>query len=360
MLTVLMIGPGADSKGGMWAVATTIMEAMRDTCRFVFVGTTTSSHLRVAKLAAATRAYWQFVACLLADRPDVVHVHFAAHGSPLRKVPFVATARLFRVPVVLQAHCQGGFPYLAENASPLVLRLLRRSFRGASVFLALTEAEARAYREWLGLEASRVAVVPNVTSRPSKIEVRRATAQVAFLFLGALEDRKGVMECIAAFELAFVDGFPARLIIAGDGPLKIRVEAKASESPCRIDYVGFVSGDEKNQLLRRASVLVLPSYKENFPVVLLEAMAYGLPIVACPVDGVVDILEDQVNGLFCDAGDVTSLATAMRTLATNPDLRLRLGLAARQDSERFDSSTLPPRLLQVYSHAVTGQSHAVE
>ena len=168
----------------------------------------------------------------------------------------------------------------------------------------------------------------------------------AVLFLGRLVPVKGVDLLLEAME-----GLPgAELWVAGDGPARADLERAARERGIRHRFFGLVAGQEKADLLARAGVLALPSRvlpdgrTDAAPVVLLEAMAAGLPVVATRVGGNAELIEDGVNGLLIPEGDHRALALAL-ALALDDDGGL--AKAGRRTARAHSWDVLGPRVLEV-------------
>ena len=174
-----------------------------------------------------------------------------------------------------------------------------------------------------------VRAVP-VTSR-----ARRGALRV--LFMGRLVPIKGAGLLIDA-----IDSVPnVALTIAGDGPDRATLEARASKMRTQITFVGRVGGNAKEACLRDADVVVVPSTKtsdgrsEGAPTVVVEAMMRGLPVVASRTGGIAELLDHHKTGLLCDPADRESLGECLRELERDEVLRARLGHAARHNAERF-------------------------
>jgi glycosyltransferase involved in cell wall biosynthesis len=133
------------------------------------------------------------------------------------------------------------------------------------------------------------------------------------LYVGRLSEEKGVRELAAA-----TMGLPR--VVVGNGPLREFVP----------DAVGFVPPDELGPYYERAAVVVCPSRREGYGVVAREAMAHGRPVVATPVGGLADAVEDEVTGLLVPARDAVALRAAIERLLSDVGLRRRLGAAARE------------------------------
>jgi glycosyltransferase involved in cell wall biosynthesis len=248
---------------------------------------------------------------------DLVHAHWLPSA-----LPALAT----RKPFVVQLW--GTDVELARRAPWAFRRLLRR----ARLVLAPSEALAGDAR-WLG--ARDVAVVSAGVRLPETVAAPADPPHV--LYVGRLSAEKGIRELAAATE-----GLPR--VIVGDGPLRSLVP----------DTVGFVAPRELGSYFERASVVACPSHREGYGVVAREAMAYGRPVVASAVGGLVDAVEDEVTGLLVPAGDADALRAALERLLGDDELRLRLGNAARARArEQWSWEVATRATLEAYRTALT-------
>jgi glycosyltransferase involved in cell wall biosynthesis len=242
----------------------------------------------------------------------VVHAHWLPSA-----LPALATGK----PFVLQLW--GSDVALAQRARPLARWLLRR----ARVVVCASTALADSARE---LGAEDVRVIPSGVAIPESVGEPDDPPHV--LYVGRLSEEKGVQELAQA-----ADGLP--LVVVGDGPLR-------SLFP---QAVGFVPPSELGPYYERAAVVVVPSRREGYGVVAREAMAYGRPVVATAVGGLVDAVEDGVTGLLAYAGDAAALRSAIERLLADRDLRRRLGAnAARRAQELFSTTAAANLTVAVY------------
>lgn len=223
---------------------------------------------------------------------DVVHAHWLPSA-----LPALAAGR----PFVLQLW--GSDVALARRVRPLARLLVRRARIVVCASTALAE-DARA------LGARDVRVVPNGVRIPPTVRAPDEPPHV--LYVGRLSEEKGVRELAeAARDLP--------LVVVGDGPLRALFP----------QAVGFVPPREVGAFYERAATVVVPSRREGFGVTAREAMAYGRPVVATRVGGLVDAVEDGVTGLLVPPGDVVALRRALEELLADGARRSELGSAAR-------------------------------
>ena len=172
-------------------------------------------------------------------------------------------------------------------------------------------------------------VVPTAVAIPAQIAEKD---EGYVLFAGRLSPEKGIEEFLAASE-----GLP-RLIVGG-GPVDVP------------DGVGPV--DDVGPYYERAAVVAVPSRREGYGMVAREAMAHGRVVVASAVGGLSDAIDDGVDGVLVPPRDVASLRAALERLLGDPELRARLGAAARAKAEReWSREAMADALVRVYEEAV--------
>ncbi len=202
-----------------------------------------------------------------------------------------------------------------------------------------------------GLPVRRIEVVPNgvdlETFRPAA-DWPRDGGYV--LFVGRLVTQKGVEVLLRAFDAVLRRCPESRLVIAGEGDLELYLERVACHLgfPDRVRMVGWQTGAALVELYQRAQVVVVPSLYEPFGIVALEAMACGRPVVASRVGGLAEILEDAVEGYLVTRGDHLELARRLAGLLRDPQLRERMGAAARRRAAGFGWERTARETLALY------------
>ena len=179
---------------------------------------------------------------------------------------------------------------------------------------------------------------------------RPAGAAPTLLFVGRLAAIKGLavlLEAVAALRPRHPD---LRLALVGDGPDRTALAAQAARLGIAdaVEFTGYLSQTAVAARLAEADVFVLPSFAEGVPVVLMEALAAGRPVVATRVAGVAELVEDGVAGFLIPPGDPAPLADRLQRLLSDPALRARLGAGGRRIVEaEFDAAREAARLLRL-------------
>lgn len=196
-------------------------------------------------------------------------------------------------------------------------------------------------RHWDRLRIVHCGVAPE----EYEVRVHRDPAR-RIAFVGRLAEVKGVTVLLDAF--ASLDRSDVELVLVGDGHLRSELEARAAELGVaeRVRFTGYLSQAEVRGILADTDVFCLPSFAEGVPVVLMEALACGVPVVATRVAGVAELVEDGGSGILVHPGDPEPLARALQTVLADRDLRARMGAAGRQRVEReFDVAREAAKLL---------------
>lgn len=244
-------------------------------------------------------------------------------GSLYRDWLVMLLVRPFYRRLVLHFHNGGLGDWLQQSALPWERTLTRWLLCDAALAIVLAESlrpDAKA------LQPRKVAVVPNgIAIRSDSDLQRRPHAGFAALYLGQCSVEKGVLDAIAAVRRANVHGGsePFRLTIAGecvDDHVTRALEAAERDSAGLIRFIGFADGARKTVLWAEHDCLLLPTRyaHEGQPLVVLEALAYGRPVLATNWRAIPTMLP-QGGGILVEPGNIEALAEALQQLATWPD-----------------------------------------
>lgn len=173
-----------------------------------------------------------------------------------------------------------------------------------------------------------------------------------FLAVGRLSEEKGHICLVNAFARILKTGASSKLVLAGDGPLRALIEGRCRELGIadRVRITGWVSGDQVRQLLLESKALVLPSFAEGLPVVLMESLALGRPVVSSWVAGVPELVEAGTNGWLVPPGNEDALGQALQQcLDASPDTLASMGSAGQHAvRQRHDARIEGARLAELF------------
>ncbi|MEY8197702.1 MAG: glycosyltransferase family 4 protein [Colwellia sp.] len=160
-------------------------------------------------------------------------------------------------------------------------------------------------------------------------ENKEANITKQLLCVGRLCEQKGQLLLLEAMKSLCDSGVDCKLVLAGDGPMRVEVEKRISEYGLteRVNITGWISSDQVKNLLIESRGLVLPSFAEGLPVVIMEALALYRPVISTYVAGIPELVKHNENGWLVPAGDVAALTIAMKDLLnTDKDKLLDMGL----------------------------------
>jgi glycosyltransferase involved in cell wall biosynthesis len=326
------------------------------------------THARVPAVAKRPvdhiRAVLGFVTVLLRTRPDVVLLDL-----PWPRFAFgqlLSCSLLARPTVVVFQLVPGDVESLRRQIEPRgwLFRLARRrqtwiavSEHARSIVARLFDAPVGSIgRIYNGVDVARYA------GETSADEVERTRAsleiggeEIMILTVGRLTAQKGLGDLLSAFVKASPRLPSARLLIAGEGPERGRLEEIIASHDLgdRVRLLGNV--ERPDDLYRAADLFVLPSRYEGFPFAMLEAMAAGLPVVATRFGGADEMVEHGREGLLVSGGDIDGLADAIGTALGDRGRMTEMARSARLKAQQFSSAGMVEQTLAVLDHAASGR-----
>ena len=291
-------------------------------------------------------AFFELLAILKKEKPDIVHVNsskagglgaLAARIARIRMVVYTVHGWAFNEPVSSRAKF---FRFMASLATMIFARRV------------ITVSEFDEMHSPLGLHTQTVhngLALPAFFSREeAKQVIGPATENDLGLLIGTIAElhrNKGIDTLLHAFAGTKEGG----LVIIGAGEERGRLEALARELAIesRVRFLGFV--DNAASLLKAFDIFVLSSRKEGLPYVLLEAGYAERPVIASIVGGIPEIIEDQLSGLLVPANDVSALKNALEELIENPVTRARYGNNLKEKVEKsFSLPEMVRKTIEIY------------
>lgn len=248
-----------------------------------------------------------------------------------------------------------GYELLAYPLHKLLYDYCLKQSSGIAVCSASTLEELKSIYSYL--ELRKVALIPNGVDF-EQIDLSAGNydeRSPSIIYFGRLYWMKGVQFLIEAVAEVRKDFPDVRVQILGDGPFKGRIERLVSDLGLikNIDVRGFVPRNKLFEEVKKATVVVLPSLYEAQPVAMLEAMACKKPVVAFDFPFSREIIQDMDNGLLAKPGDVKDLASKIRIILVDNELRARIGQRAfKYVKERHDWNVLVEKYVDLYTRAI--------
>lgn len=269
--------------------------------------------------------------------PDIVHIHFGVPtgilgwlSKKMFDIPYVITGHLGDIPKAVPEQTDKLFKFLF----PLTVPVWHSADRAFGVSPFISELVHSAYPN------VRVKTIPNGVDtdlfRP--LSEHQTDECITILFVSRLNPQKDLGTLFRALK-KIQNEHPLlnwRLRIAGDGPMyaKWKKEGEAGIG-AHVTFLGWLDREKISDEMKHADVFVLPSLKEGMPIVCLQAMSTGLPIVATATEGTIEVVKNNINGLLVPVGNSNELADALVNVLSSREMRLRFGRAGREMAVQY-------------------------
>ena len=250
----------------------------------------------------------RFLSCISKNKFDIIHINPSLKiKSFLRDGMIIYLAGLKRIPVLVFFH---GWDVEFERQVETKLKwFFKKTYLKANGFIVLASDFKKKLRDWgvtapiyMGTTAVDESILAKF-SMPVKTKILQNSKQIKILFFSRIEKEKGIFETIDAFNILLKRGRDVSLSIAGDGSAMESVRSyitKKNVIADRINLLGYVTGREKRTALMSHHIYCLPTYGEGMPTTVLEAMAFGMPVITRPVGGIKDFFVNGEMGFLAD------------------------------------------------------------
>jgi len=338
MTKVLVVATSRYTRGGITAVLKLYEQSVmwkQYHCRWI--GTHRDGNT-ARKLWYHVKGFVQYI--VLLPFYDIVHIHFSLPVSAKRKYPFFKLAKIMGKKTVIHLHC-------GSQIDEIWSFRYQTLFEQCDYGIVLSEGLKQKIVERVG-PSEKLKVVYNpcpIITRTTQYEKKNQ-----ILFSGTLYERKGYRDLIRAFAKVAEKHNDWKVVLAGNGEEE---EAKALAKELgiaeQVVLLGWVNGEEKHIAFSASKALCLPSHAEGFPMAVLDAWAYSLPVITTPVGGIPDVAIDGENMLMFNPGDIDTLAKKLDWIMSDEALRDKLSAASiKLASEKFNLKTITEQVGIIY------------
>ncbi len=341
MAKVLVVATSRKTRGGITSVVKaheTGEQWKKYNCRWIQTHIDRGAAWKLLYLIRGLCEYLVFLpSCSL------VHIHMSEPPSALRKCLFMWLAKLSGKKIIVHFHSFS--PETTINGK--YSKVYRYLFTRADVVIVLSQLWKKYVNDAFCL-GDKVRVVYNPCTAdifPEKYEKKRQ-----ILYAGTVNARKGYRDMIEAFAKIAKEFPDWQIIFAGNGEVEQGKElARKLGIESQTVFLGWVSGKAKDKAFKEATVFCLPSYAEGFPMSVLDAWSYGLPVITTPVGGIPDVAQDGVNMLLFNPGDVDMLAKQIKRMIDDNSLRDKISKQSTLlASTTFNIDTINREIGEIY------------
>ncbi len=292
-------------------------------------------------LWATLQAIWRY-----RIKFDLIHAHFA-HPSG-----YVAAmvSKIFKRPYILTVH---GSDILEKYVDKKTVNRRKRNrnfgLRQADRVICVSHYLKKAIMN-LGVPSEKIAVIPNGIDTKTFYLSSSPNGKSDIIFVGNFIERKGLDLLIKSFKKISMKSPDVNLKILGNGPIKSKIQLMVNELELnnRVKFMDQVSNTEIATIIQNSRLLCLPSREEGFGVVLIEALACGVPVVGARTGGIIDIIKSEEIGLLFEPGDANDLAFKLQYALDkkwNQDMIRQAGL-------KFSWDRIIDQIIEQYSIAL--------
>jgi len=345
MKRVLVLSTSRYTRGGITAVLKLYEQSemwKKYHCRWI--GTHRDGN-NIRKILYYLRAVVQYVFFL--PFYDIVHFHISLPGTVQRKYPLFKLAKILGKKTIIHLHC-------GSQIDEIWSVKYQYLFEQCDCGILLSESLKKKIENHIG-KNDKLRVVYNPC--PIITNTEQYEKQNHILFSGTLYDGKGYKDLIRAFA-KIAHKFPDwKIVLAGNGEIE-QARALAEEVGIlkQVELLGWVSGEVKHKAFCEAKALCLPSYAEGFPMAVLDAWAYGLPVITTPVGGIPDVAEDGKNMLLFKPGNIDTLSEKLDLMIKDDELRVKLSEESMKMAKgKFNLKTITAQVAGIYDELMSAK-----
>lgn len=343
--------------GYMGGVATMVDAYMKGVAEFAQCGYELT-HLNIAPTVSTGISKLDNIAYIVTQRKaickyldknrfDVVHIHTSREFLFLKDVQLAQLIRKkYKTPIVMTIHV-GSIDTVYHKIGWFKKTSIRLLNKYVEKVVFLSKVMCRDFIN-AGLEEKRTEILYNFHRfAPAQLQAATETGKLELLFVGAIHREKGIMELLQALsELSSVD---FHLNVCGkltDATIKDDIEQMKAKLGDKVSFLGYVSGEAKTQLFHKSDMLILPSYHEGLPLVIMEALGAGCAIMSTAVGSIPEILHDE-NCLWIEVASVESIKAQLDNISGNSLISMKQ--ANEQLGLNFTFEEHVKRLARIYS-----------
>lgn len=281
-------------------------------------------------------------------KPNLIHIHVSSHGSFYRKAFYIILSEIFRKKIIIHIHPTHFVDFIDSSGSLrrfFILTLLNR----ANLIITLTKQVQFALKNIYGLKCDIKVVSVPICLNDYEFHGAENREKSTVLYLGWIIRNKGVYDLLLAAPSIKERIRDFRLIYCGNKETnKLRKMVLNSGLSAYIEVNDWLNSEGKKSLLEKVTALILPTYTEGIPNVILEAMASGVPIITTPVGGIPSILTDKINCLYFNPGDIADMIEKITCLLGNEEMQEEIVQNNRKLVKQYDAKIISRTLEEIY------------
>ncbi|HAR62081.1 MAG: glycosyltransferase family 1 protein [Candidatus Margulisiibacteriota bacterium] len=312
----------------------------------------------VGKIVKMLICALKLVRTLLADRPDIAYFTLAPAGYAFyRDIIYVFILKIFKLKIIYHLHGKGIKNIISKHKLNKVI--CKFIFKNVNV-ICLSDQITYDIQDVYGKKPFIVnnGIVRIIDSNYFEEEKNNRDIKIKILFLSNYEKTKGILDLVDALRILDKKNIDFETVLVGKPTKSISIDYLKEYITNnglikKIKISGPQYNDNKNEILKNASIFVFPTYNEAFPLVILEAMQFGLPVVSTFEGAIPEIVDDCKTGFLVRQRDVTLLAEKIEILIKDKDMRIKMGRAGRiKFLEKYTLETFERNMKKIFDEVL--------
>ena len=277
---------------------------------------------------------------------QILHIHLSQHISAFRKLLFFIPAYILKKKTIIHFHAFSTETTINSSKKWIYKYIFTR----ANKIIVLSDTWEKAVYTSFGINNIEVVYNPCNTAKSSITHKK----QKHILYAGTINPRKGYVDMIQAFAKIAENHKEWKIVFAGNGEIEQGKElAKELGIENQCVFLGWINGEQKDKVFKQASIFCQPSYAEGFPMAVLDAWTYSLPVISTLVGGINDVAKHKENMLVLTPGDVDKLAECMQLLIEDEELYNKIKDASITFArETFNIEVINKQIENIYDEVI--------
>jgi len=275
---------------------------------------------------------------------DLIHVHYAIpHAYSAINAQAILSQKGIKIPIVTTLH---GTDITLVGKSPSVISAVNYAINKSSLVTAVSESLRLDTLNYFDIERE-IKVIPNFIHCQEKFISRKKNKQKIITHISNFRPVKRVLDVIDIF-YRLQSQIDSNLIMIGDGPDLLSAQNLVREKNLKDKVIFMGKSNQIEDVLKKSDLFLLPSESESFGLVALEAMSFGVPIIATNSGGIIDLVQNGINGYTCNVGDVKNMSVKAIEILSDLSLHNQMSLASYDLAKKYDVNTILPMYEESY------------
>lgn len=343
-MKVLMVGPARSVKGGMTTVVDNYFEyGLSEKIELKYIESCNDKN-KILKFIQEIKGLNEFKKNI--KKYDIVHIHMASRRSTYRKIKYIQIAKKYNKKVILHIHGGGFSKFYDEECNDRQKEYIKNNLNKADKIIVLSEEWKKYFTKLI--KENKLEILYNGVKVPEEYDKDLSNKNI--LFLGRINEQKGIYDLIKAIKI-IKEKYPDVCLYVGGTGEENRIQKSVNELQLEdnVKMLGWINNEQKDKILKKCAIFVLPSYFEAMPMSILEAMSYYCVTLSTNVGSIPKVIQNNENGILVKPGDIKNISDMINYLFENKETMSKISSNARTTIEKkYNIKKNVNKLLNIY------------